>query len=70
MKTSPLAGKPVAPGMLINVPKLITAYYSDVPDAAVAAPLPDREFGLTQNLGRICRRVVFLYHPFLQQQSK
>ena len=37
MKTSPLAGKPVAPGMLINVPKLITAYYSDVPDAAVAA---------------------------------
>src|ERR1039458_2887009 len=37
MKTSPLAGKPVEPGMLVNVPKLITAYYTEAPDPAVPA---------------------------------
>src|SRR5438046_3559352 len=37
MKVSPLAGKPPGPGMLVNVPKLITAYYSEVPDPAVPA---------------------------------
>src|ERR1035441_9590001 len=35
MKTSPLAGKPVEPGMLVNVPRLITAYYTEAPDPAV-----------------------------------
>ena len=37
MKISPLAGKPATPGMLVNIPKLITAYYSDVPDPGIAA---------------------------------
>jgi len=37
MKTSPLAGKPAEPSMLVNVPKLITAYYSEKPDPSVAA---------------------------------
>jgi phosphoglucomutase len=36
-KISPLAGKPAQPGMLVNVPKLITAYYTDVPDPALPA---------------------------------
>jgi len=35
MKLSPLAGKSAAPSMLVNVPKLVTAYYSEVPDPAV-----------------------------------
>src|ERR1039457_2787118 len=35
MKTSPLAGKPAEPGMLVNVPRLITAYYTEVPDPSV-----------------------------------
>lgn len=35
MKTSPLAGKPTEPVMLVNVPRLITAYYTDVPDPSV-----------------------------------
>jgi phosphoglucomutase len=35
MKRSPLAGKPAEPAMLVNVPKLITAYYTDVPDPSV-----------------------------------
>jgi len=37
MKISPLAGKPATPAMLVNVPKLITAYYSNMPDAAIPA---------------------------------
>src|SRR6266571_9112974 len=37
MKVSPLAGKPPEPGMLVNVPKLITAYYAEVPDPSVPA---------------------------------
>jgi len=37
MKVSPLAGKSPEPGMLINVPKLITAYYTDVPDPSIPA---------------------------------
>lgn len=37
MKVSPLAGKPPEPGMLVNVPKLVTAYYTDVPDPSIPA---------------------------------
>jgi phosphoglucomutase len=35
MKTSPLAGKLAPQSMLVNVPRLITAYYSNLPDASV-----------------------------------
>uniref|UniRef100_E6QU06 Phosphoglucomutase n=1 Tax=mine drainage metagenome TaxID=410659 RepID=E6QU06_9ZZZZ len=35
MKTSPLAGKPAPLSMLVNVPGLITAYYSHIPDISV-----------------------------------
>ncbi len=34
---SPLAGQPVKPEMLVNVPKLITAYYVDKPDVSLPA---------------------------------
>ena len=34
-KLSPLAGKPAQPAMLVNVPRLITAYYSNRPDPTV-----------------------------------
>ncbi len=37
MKVSPFAGKLPEPGMLVNVPKLITAYYTDVPDPSIPA---------------------------------
>jgi len=37
MEVSPYAGKPAEPAMLINVPKLITAYYTEVPDPKVSA---------------------------------
>jgi phosphoglucomutase len=33
---SPLAGKPAPPSMLVNVPRLITAYFSNRPDPSVS----------------------------------
>ncbi|HEY0297440.1 MAG TPA: phosphoglucomutase (alpha-D-glucose-1,6-bisphosphate-dependent) [Bordetella sp.] len=35
MRVSPLAGKPASRSILVNVPRLITAYYSDRPDPAI-----------------------------------
>ena len=37
MSISPLAGKPAPASMLVNVPKLVTAYYAERPDPGVAA---------------------------------
>jgi phosphoglucomutase len=34
MKVSPFAGKAAEPSMLVNVPKLVTAYYTGAPDPA------------------------------------
>ena len=36
MNVSPLAGKPAPPSLLVNVPKLVTAYYAETPDPSVA----------------------------------
>jgi phosphoglucomutase len=36
-KISPLAGKPAQLSMLVNVPKLVTAYYTQVPDWSIPA---------------------------------
>ena len=35
MKAVPLAGKPAQAAMLVNVPKLITAYYTEILDPSV-----------------------------------
>ena len=35
-EASPLAGKPAPPGMLVDVPRLVAAYYDRVPDASVS----------------------------------
>ncbi|RDK05698.1 phosphoglucomutase (alpha-D-glucose-1,6-bisphosphate-dependent) [Cupriavidus lacunae] len=37
MNISPLAGKPAPPSTLVNIPQLMTAYYTDMPDPSVAA---------------------------------
>ncbi len=37
MEVSPYAGKPAEPEMLVNIPKLVTAYYTEKPDPAVPA---------------------------------
>ncbi len=35
MKISPLAGKPAEQNILINIPRLVTTYYTGIPDTAV-----------------------------------
>jgi phosphoglucomutase len=37
VEVGPLAGKPATPAMLVDVPRLVTAYYSDMPDSSVQA---------------------------------
>src|ERR1700728_4762188 len=37
MIISPLAGKPAPAGILVNIPRLVTAYYTGVPDPHVAS---------------------------------
>src|ERR1700690_3375836 len=37
MEVSPFAGKPADPSILINVPRLVTAYYTGRPDPSVPA---------------------------------
>ena len=49
MQISPLAGKLPPPSMLVNVPDLIKAYYSEVPDPAI--PAQRVEFGTSGHRG-------------------
>ncbi len=35
MKISPLAGKPAEQNILVNIPRLVTAYYTGIPDIAI-----------------------------------
>ena len=37
MTISPCAGKPATPGLLVNVPRLVTAYFTDIPDPSIPA---------------------------------
>ena len=37
MEVSPKAGKPAEASMLVDVPRLVTAYYAEAPDHSVPA---------------------------------
>jgi phosphoglucomutase len=54
MKISPFAGKPAEPGMLVNVPRLITAYYTGSPDPA--EPAQRVAFGTSGHRGTALNR--------------
>lgn len=49
MKISPLAGKPAAQNILVNIPRLVTAYYTGIPDITI----PDQRvaFGTSGHRG-------------------
>jgi len=49
MKVSPLAGKPAQPSMLVDVPRLIAAYYAEKPDPS--APEQRVSFGTSGHRG-------------------
>ena len=67
MKVSPLAGKPPGPGMLVNVPRLITAYYAEVPDPA--APPQRVAFGTSGNRGSSLEKAFNEWHILAISQA-
>src|SRR6266850_2165131 len=60
MNVSPFAGKPAEPSMLVNVPKLITAYYTETPDPSV--PEQRVAFGTSGHRGSSFRTAFNEWH--------
>jgi phosphoglucomutase len=60
MKVSHFAGMPVEPSMLVNIPKLVTAYYTEVPDPSV----PDQRvvFGTSGHRGSAFEKAFNEWH--------
>ena len=54
MNISPFAGKPVEASMLVNIPRLVTAYYTEVPDPSV--PEQRVAFGTSGHRGSAFKR--------------
>src|SRR6266851_5074832 len=67
MKLSPLAGKPPEPGMLINVPRLITAYYAEVPDPSI--PSQRVAFGTSGHRGSALEKTFNEWHILAISQA-
>ncbi len=67
MKVSPFAGKPPEPAMLVNVSKLVTAYYTDVPDPA----LPEQRvvFGTSGHRGSAFEKAFNEWHILAISQA-
>src|SRR4051812_7348855 len=49
MTVNPLAGKPAEESILVNVPKLVTAYYTEIPDVVI--PTQRVAFGTSGHRG-------------------
>jgi len=67
MKVSPFAGKPAESSMLVNVPKLITAYYTDVPDPSV--PEQRVAFGTSGHRGSAFQKAFNEWHILAISQA-
>jgi len=67
MNISPYAGKPAEPSRLVNVPKLITAYYADVPDPSV--PKQRVAFGTSGHRGSAFDRAFNEWHILAISQA-
>ena len=67
MKASPFAGKPPEPAMLVNVPKLVTAYYTDVPDPAM--PEQRVTFGTSGHRGSAFEKAFNEWHILAISQA-
>jgi phosphoglucomutase len=57
---NPFAGKPATPSILVNVPKLVSAYYSNVPDTAV--PEQRVSFGTSGHRGSSLEKTFNEWH--------
>ena len=60
MKISPLAGHPPPPAMLLDVAKLVTAYYAEIPDSSV--PAQRVAFGTSGHRGSSFERTFNEWH--------
>ena len=67
MKISPLAGKPAEQSVLVNVPKLITSYYVEVPDPSV--PAQRVVFGTSGHRGSSLERAFNEWHILAISQA-
>ena len=67
MKVSPFAGKPAEPSMLVNVPKLITAYYTEMPDLLV--PEQRVAFGTSGHRGSAFQKAFNEWHILAISQA-
>ncbi len=67
MKVSPLAGKPADPASLVNVPKLITAYFEETPDPSV--PEQRVAFGTSGHRGSAFERSFNEWHMLAISQA-
>ncbi len=67
MEVSPNAGKPAELSMLVNVPRLVTAYYTEMPDPS----LPEQRvaFGTSGHRGSAFRRAFNEWHILAISQS-
>jgi phosphoglucomutase len=60
LKVNALAGKPVTPQMLVDVPRLVSAYYTEVPDSSV--PSQRVAFGTSGHRGSAFERAFNEWH--------
>ncbi len=60
MDISPLAGKPATPDMLVNVPDLVTAYYTEIPDPTI--PEQQVSFGTSGHRGSAFKKAFNEWH--------
>jgi len=67
MNVSPFAGKPAEPSKLVNVPKLITAYYTETPDPSV--PEQRVAFGTSGHRGSAFRTAFNEWHILAISQA-
>jgi phosphoglucomutase len=67
MEISPLAGKPADPTSLVDVPKLITAYYTEMPDPSV--PGQRVSFGTSGHRGSAFEKAFNEWHILAISQA-
>jgi phosphoglucomutase len=67
MVVSPLAGKPAEPEMLVNVPKLVTAYYTEKPDPSI--PEQRVSFGTSGHRGSAFKKAFNEWHILAISQA-
>ena len=67
MKVRPFAGKPTESSMLVNVPKLITAYYTEVSDPSV--PEQRVSFGTSGHRGSAFKKAFNEWHILAISQA-